>query len=380
MLFSKALVPSAEAWKAGLRVAVAGGLAFAVAEYFRLPEGFWAVVTAVIIMQQPRVGGTLKAGVDRFIGTFVGALVGFVVASVTPSTTLGTGIGLVLSVGLLGMLASGRPSYRVAPLTAAIVLISPSSHAVAWISAFHRVIEILVGCVIGMVVSLVVAPTRSDTSMREESSHALALLAQFISLALDRQEGKPADDEIAKLNKEIDTSFRNISTICKEVHEEEVSHFTRSSLDPNCLRQGLIDLRTAVSVLLNLSRKPWPASIRDAMIGPTRSLADAICDYMLALGDTLRAGQASPPKDDMNTAFVAFSSSAEAVVETWRTTRVTASPGKGSKDALADPPALDQGAPSYISNVYFALEQLHAALVKLAECADETSDGASPAQ
>ncbi len=380
MLFSKALVPSAEAWKAGLRVAVAGGLAYAIAEYFNLAEGFWAVVTAVIIMQQPRVGGTLKAGVDRFIGTFVGALFGFVVASITPSTTLGTGIGLIVSVGVLGMLASGRQSYRVAPLTAAIVLISPTSHAVAWISALHRVIEILVGCVIAMVVSLVVAPTRSDTSMREESRHALSLLARLTSLALDKQEGTPTGDEIAKLNKEIDTSFREITTISKELHEEVVSHFSKSSLDPTCLRLGLIELRTAVTVLLNLAQKPWPASVRDAMVGPTRSVTEAICDYMLALGDRLTAEQAPPPKDDMNTAFVAFSSSAEAVVETWRTRSVTAAPGKGSKEALADPPALDQGAPSYISNVYFALEQLRAALVKLAECADGTSDGAARPQ
>jgi len=380
MLSPKALLPTSDAWKAGLRFAVAGGLAYAVAEYFELAEGFWAVVTAIILIQQPRIGGTVQASVDRVIGTIAGAVVGFIIASLTPSTTLGTAVALTLSVGVLGVLSSRVQSFRVAPITAAIVILSPSSHAVAWISALHRVIEIMVGCVIGLAVSLLVAPTRSDSSMREESSHALALLARLISLALDKQEGKPADAEIAKLSKELDTSFRDIAKIGKEVHEEEASHFSRTGLDPICLRLGLLDLQTAVFVLLSLARKPWPDSIRDVMAGPTRAVADAICDYMLALGSSLTAAQPSPPKDEMNTAFVAFSSSAAAGVETWHTARDSAQPSKSSKDALADPPALDGTAPSYISNVSFALEQLRYALDKLAECTDGTSTGANRTQ
>lgn len=76
MHFPKVPVPSPDIWKAGLRTAVAGGLAYGVAEFFALPRGFWSVVTAVVIMGQPRVGASLKAGVDRFLGTIVGAVAG----------------------------------------------------------------------------------------------------------------------------------------------------------------------------------------------------------------------------------------------------------------------------------------------------------------
>ncbi|MBY0558711.1 FUSC family protein [Hyphomicrobium sp.] len=115
MHFPKMPVPSPDVWKAGLRTAVAGGLAYGVADFFALPQGFWAVVTAIVIMGQPRVGASLRAGADRFIGTIVGALAGFLVAMMTPSTVFGTASGLVVSIGVLGILAARDSSFRVVP-------------------------------------------------------------------------------------------------------------------------------------------------------------------------------------------------------------------------------------------------------------------------
>lgn len=377
MHFPKMPVPSPDVWKAGLRTAVAGGLAYGVAELFALPQGFWAVVTAVVLMGQPRVGASLKAGADRFVGTIVGALAGFLVATITPSTVLGTASGLLLSIGVLGMLAARDSSFRVAPMTAAIVLISPASHAVAWVSALHRVIEILIGCIIGILVSLFVAPARSDTAMRDEANHALTLLAKLISLSVDRQEGKPVDSEISKANKDIDGSYRKIGTLTKEVAEEEATHIARSTLDPASLRHTLIDLRSAVFVLRSVSRKPWPAALGDAMIAPTRMVTAEICDYMLALGAAITSVQSTPSKELMNTAFVAYSSAAAAALDAWRTGASLQPSGKAGKSALADPPALGKSGPDYISNVSFALEQIRYALDELADCVDGRCDEAT---
>ena len=56
-----------------LRTTLAGLATFALAEALRLPQGYWAVLTSVIIMQGS-VGGSLKAGVDRLVGSFAGAI------------------------------------------------------------------------------------------------------------------------------------------------------------------------------------------------------------------------------------------------------------------------------------------------------------------
>ena len=46
------------------RMTVAGLLAYLLAELFALPQGYWAVFSAIIIMQAS-VGGSVKATLDR---------------------------------------------------------------------------------------------------------------------------------------------------------------------------------------------------------------------------------------------------------------------------------------------------------------------------
>ena len=55
-----------------VRVAVAGLAAFVLAEALGLTQSYWAVITAVIVIQQS-VGGSLKAALDRLAGTLAGA-------------------------------------------------------------------------------------------------------------------------------------------------------------------------------------------------------------------------------------------------------------------------------------------------------------------
>ena len=49
------------------RMTVAGLLAYLLAELFALPQGYWAVFSAIIIMQAS-VGGSVKATLDRLYG------------------------------------------------------------------------------------------------------------------------------------------------------------------------------------------------------------------------------------------------------------------------------------------------------------------------
>ena len=56
----------------GLRMTVASLLAFALAAWFALPQGYFAVLTTVIVMHGS-VGGSVNATLYRLIGTFGGA-------------------------------------------------------------------------------------------------------------------------------------------------------------------------------------------------------------------------------------------------------------------------------------------------------------------
>jgi uncharacterized membrane protein YccC len=62
-----------------------GWYAYLLAELFTLPQGYWAVFSAIIIVTQASVGGSVKATTDRLIGTIGDAVAGAAVAFSVPT-------------------------------------------------------------------------------------------------------------------------------------------------------------------------------------------------------------------------------------------------------------------------------------------------------
>jgi uncharacterized membrane protein YgaE (UPF0421/DUF939 family) len=72
-------------------------LSFALAQVLALPQGYWAVFTAVLVVQGS-VGGSWKASVDRLVGTLLGAVYGAVIATLVPhNDVIMTGVALTSS-------------------------------------------------------------------------------------------------------------------------------------------------------------------------------------------------------------------------------------------------------------------------------------------
>src|SRR5262249_45566321 len=94
-----------------LRTAVACVASLLVARLFRLPEGYWAPVTAMVITQSS-LGAALAVSWHRFIGTFLGAAVGATVATYLGPHALAFGAGLVI-LGILRLVThSDLTGYR----------------------------------------------------------------------------------------------------------------------------------------------------------------------------------------------------------------------------------------------------------------------------
>jgi uncharacterized membrane protein YccC len=58
-----------------VKSAIAGAGALYIAEIVQLPQGYWAAISALVVMGAD-VGETFKASRDRLIGTAVGAVTG----------------------------------------------------------------------------------------------------------------------------------------------------------------------------------------------------------------------------------------------------------------------------------------------------------------
>jgi len=176
-----------------VRVTVGCVLAFAIDHLFNLPQGYWAVFTVVIVMQGS-IGGTLSAAIDRMKGTLLGAAIGGAAAALRPQTPLGLGEALAVSVALTALSAAVQPTLKVAPVTAVIMLISPSGgHLGPLEAALLRVVEIFIGSAIGVATSVLVLPARSQRVVIEAVQAALVQLALLcehyssdLGLALER--------------------------------------------------------------------------------------------------------------------------------------------------------------------------------------------------
>ena len=130
---------------------VAGLLAYVLAEFFALPQGYWAVFSAIIVMQAS-VGGSVKATIDRVIGTIGGAVAGGAVGYIVPhQSVFSLGVALVIALAPLTLVAALWPNYRIAPLTAVIVLLTPGAQQLGPVdSAIFRIVEITLGSFVGL--------------------------------------------------------------------------------------------------------------------------------------------------------------------------------------------------------------------------------------
>jgi uncharacterized membrane protein YccC len=129
-----------------LRLTVAAMLSLAVAQSAGLGLPLWAVLTAVVVTQAS-VGASLRATIDYLIGTLGGAVYGGIIAVLFPHASEWKPLALLaIAVTPLALIAAIRPSLRVAPITAIIVLLVPAfTQAVPLASAIDRVLEVAVG-------------------------------------------------------------------------------------------------------------------------------------------------------------------------------------------------------------------------------------------
>lgn len=140
-------------WTHAAQLGAAVGLAWGASALLRLPEGFWAVMSALIVLR-PTAGATLGAGWDRIRGTLAGTLLGLAGVALRHVHGFdGTATTLVL-VGLLAAASALLPWLRSAPITALIVLGSGglAQHSALQVAAL-RAVEIGIGVGVGLLLS-----------------------------------------------------------------------------------------------------------------------------------------------------------------------------------------------------------------------------------
>jgi uncharacterized membrane protein YccC len=338
-----------------VRVVAGTLLTFILYHLLNLPQGYWAVFTVVIVMQGS-IGGTLGASIDRMKGTLFGAVVGGFAAWLRPQTPVGLGAALAFAVGVTAFFAASRPSLKVAPVTAVIMLISPSGGNLGPIdSALFRVLEIAIGSVVGVVASVLIFPARSTALVVTRTRGALTLMADALegyADTLDRPDSLTAHDD-AQLR--IRTALAGIESAMVDAGREHTSRLGEHLLS-TALPRTLWRVRNdAISVSRALG--PMSEGVAALISQPTRALMQAEADFMRACGTAL-GEQRRVDRGEREAKLTAF----EAAMGALRQSRLT-------HDLSFD-------AVGRLFGLGFALESLHRNLTDLGDRVDEAAKGA----
>lgn len=149
----------------GIRTAVAAGLAYWLTGLFHFPEGYWAAISAIVVMQS-EVGATLTASRDRFAGTIMGAGVGWLTAIVWHRHLLVFALA-VLVVMVLCSLLKDKNAGRLGGVTIAIIVLIPHTGPALYV-AIERFLEVSFGIVVSLLVA--VGWTRVASLIRHQTA------------------------------------------------------------------------------------------------------------------------------------------------------------------------------------------------------------------
>jgi uncharacterized membrane protein YccC len=343
--------------EAGLtaRMSAAGLITFAVAHLLGLTQIYWAVLTAVIVMQAS-VGGSLKAMLDRFIGTIGGAGWGVAVTLAIPhQSVLATGFALAVALVPLAAVAAFQPSYRIAPVTAAIVLLANSSPAGVVDAALERVLEIGLGSVIALGVALLVSPARAQDLLCAAGRDALARMADQVELLLGGGTEPPDPAAVQALHDRIRMTIERAAAIADEAARERRSYITDAP-DPEPLVRTLRRLSHDLVIIARALTRPLPEPAAARLASPALAVAGTLAAALNDIGRALASRSAPPDLTALSDAMASF----EAVLAALRREGLTRE--------------LPEEAVERIFGVAFGLEQIGRNLGELAGRVGELAD------
>lgn len=136
-------------WQA-IRIFTACALSYGASRLVGLQEGYWALITAVVVTH-PALDGTLSAGRDRILGTVIGAIAGLAVIAISQ---LGVSLFALFWCALLplAVLTAIKPNLRLCCITLVIVVLIPAAGD-PYSRALERIFEIMLGTLASILVT-----------------------------------------------------------------------------------------------------------------------------------------------------------------------------------------------------------------------------------
>ncbi|MDB5492312.1 MAG: hypothetical protein JWO78_2161 [Micavibrio sp.] len=292
-----------------LRVGVAAIFSLAIVHALHLTQGYWTILTAVLVVQSS-VGGSMKFAIDRMIGTVGGAVYGAVIAAFMPHDH-GMAQYITLLIGVMppAVLASINPSFRIAPVTVVIVLFSTAAQEInVFMYAVERVLEIGLGSILGLAVSLVILPARAHGIIMAQAASILGLYAGLLN---DLSGGAERSLIGAQMDK-IRAAITKIETVADEAKRERKTYVTGEP-DPDPLLRNLRRLRHDLVMFSRAVTQALPSPAAERLQPYIRNVSDAAQQSMRDAIGALSTRSAMKPITAFDEALAAYNGEVSAI-------------------------------------------------------------------
>lgn len=277
-----------------IRVVVSGVLTLLVSQQLHLRYALWAVLTGVMLTQL-NVGRSLKATTDYLVGTLGGALFAGTVGAILPRHNE-IQLAVVLAIALVpaALVAAENARFGAAPFTAVLVTLAPViTHLGPIASASERVLEVAVGCAVGLFVSILVFPARAYDSAIDAAGRMLVLLAGALPQLLGKLMQAPDEATVSRILYEIDESFARLHAVATEGAHERLTCLTPTpDLEP--LLGTLSRLRDDITMIARTAVLPLPEPFQVRLEPALSCINDAAAGYLFASGAALVARKPPP--------------------------------------------------------------------------------------
>jgi uncharacterized membrane protein YccC len=297
-----------------LRATVAALVALAIGSSLNFPlHGSWMVLTAVVVTQVS-VGGSLRASLDYILGTLAGAVYAAAVGVLVPhATALGQAVALTLAVAPLALAAALRPSFRVAPFSAVLVLLIGGEFGESPVmSAVVRVLEVALGGAVAAGVSILVFPERAHKLGIEAASRILRDTADLLPAVLSAFTQNADLDGIRRRQSDLGRALGAFGELAAEAKRERMVSFTRD-VDPAPLSRTLLRLRHTLVILIRVVAEPLPGAVAERLAPRLERFGREGSQFLLSCADELSHRKAPPSLEPLDTALKACDSEIDAL-------------------------------------------------------------------
>jgi uncharacterized membrane protein YccC len=277
-----------------LRVTIAAVASYVLAQFLHVPLPLWTVLTAVILTQVS-FGKSVKATFDYLVGTLCGAIYAGAIAALLPhESELALVVVLAIAVAPLALIAAINPTFTAATFTGVLVILIPSiTHVGPIESALYRVVEVAIGGITALAISLLVLPARAHTLTLKAAAEVLALIAKYLPELLSCLTHACDQSEIGRIQDGIGRAYARSDAIAAEAKHERINFFA-PEFSTGPLLRTLLRLRHDLIMIGRASAVPLPETFQ-ARLGPhLAQITKTAADYIRQSGEAL-VSRRNPP-------------------------------------------------------------------------------------